>query len=85
MTNFGDLPVLQRDSGAYPFALGAGLWTLDRLMKRFSTVALESFWFIINGIYMYVCFAAALTSPSHVHQSALPVGSMSQLLILSWT
>jgi hypothetical protein len=33
MTNFGDLVVQQKEFGAYAFALGAGLWTLDRLMK----------------------------------------------------
>jgi hypothetical protein len=36
MTNFGDLVLQQKESGAYyAFALGAGLWTLDRLMKLF--------------------------------------------------
>jgi hypothetical protein len=58
-------------------------WTLGRVMKLFSTAALHNFWNITMGIYMYACFAA-LTSRSHVHQSALPVGSMLQILILSW-
>jgi hypothetical protein len=35
MTDFSDLVVQQRDSGAYSFAPGAGLGTWDRLMKRF--------------------------------------------------
>jgi hypothetical protein len=86
MTNFSDFAVQQKDFGAYAFALGAGLcqWTLDQVMKRFSTAALQYFWYIANGIYMYECFAAS-TSRSHGHQSALPVGSILQLLILSWT
>jgi hypothetical protein len=84
MTNFSNIDVLLADSGAYASALGAGLWILDRLMEIFSIAALQSFWYITNGIYMYVYFAAS-TSHSHVHQSALPVGSISQLLILSWT
>jgi hypothetical protein len=84
MTNFNDFAVQQKDFGAYTFALGTGLWTLDRVMKPFSTAALQTFWHMINGIYVYVCFAAS-TSRSHVHQSALPVGNMLQLLILSWT
>jgi len=58
--------------------------TLDRLMKLFSTAALQNFWHATNGIYMYVCFATS-TSRSHAHQSARPVGSMSQILILSST
>jgi hypothetical protein len=86
MTNFSDLAVQQKDFSAYAFALGAGLWTLDSgpTDETFSTAALQSFWHVTNGIYMYVCFAAS-ASCSHVHQSALPVGSMLQLLILSWT
>src|SRR6266849_2231172 len=65
-------------------APGAGLWTLGRLMKIFSTAALLSFWHIANGIYMCVCFATSV-SRTHVHQSALLVGSMLQLFILSLT
>jgi hypothetical protein len=84
MTNFSDLAVQQKDFGAYAFALGAGLWTLYRLTETFSTAALQSFWHVANGIYMYAYFTAP-TSRSHVHQSALPVGSMLQLSILSWT
>jgi hypothetical protein len=84
MTNFGDFDEQQKDFGAYAFALRAGLWTLDRLINLFSTVADQSFWHIAAGIYMYECLAAS-TSRSHVHQSALPVGSMLQPLILSWT
>jgi hypothetical protein len=33
MTNFSDPAVQLKDFGAYAFALGAGLWTLVRLMK----------------------------------------------------
>jgi hypothetical protein len=36
MTDFNDLDVQQKDFGAYSFALGAGLWTLDRLINFFS-------------------------------------------------
>ena len=64
MTNFSDFNVLLEDSGAYASAFGAGLWTLDRLTEILSTAALQSFWHIANGIYMYVCFAAS-TSRSH--------------------
>ena len=65
MTNFSDPAVQLKDFGAYAFALGAGLWILDRLMKLFSTAALQSFWHVIHGIYMYVRFAVP-TSRSHV-------------------
>ncbi|KAF8496114.1 hypothetical protein F5888DRAFT_1804260 [Russula emetica] len=53
MTNFNDPAVQQKDFGAYAFALGTGLWTLDRVMKPFSTVALQTFWHMINGIYVW--------------------------------
>ena len=73
MTNFSDFEVQLKDSGAYALALRAGLWTLDRLMKYFSTEALQTFWYITNGIYLYVYFAAS-TSHNHVHQSAFQLG-----------
>jgi hypothetical protein len=52
--------------------------------ETFSTAALQGFWHVTNGIFMYACFTVP-TSRSHVHQSALSVGSMLQLSILSWT
>ena len=58
MTNFNNLEVQQNDFGEYALPLEAGLWTLDPLMKIFSTVALQNFWHIAHGIYMYVYISA---------------------------
>ncbi len=84
MTNFSNIAVEVKDFGMYTFAPGTGFWTLDQLIKLFSTVALQNFWHVTIGIYMYVCFATS-TSRSQVHQFVLLVGSMSQLLNLSST
>jgi hypothetical protein len=90
MTNFNDLGVLQKDSGTYAFALGAGLWTLDRLVKPFTFLNSGSRELLARNewalcVRVLRCGVAASTSRSHAHQSALPVGSMSQILILSGT
>jgi hypothetical protein len=58
-----------------PSELDSGLWTLDRLMKYFSTEALQTFWYITNGIYVYVYFA--------VSTSRLPL-SCSSIRTSSW-
>ena len=77
---FSNFEVQQQDFGAHAFAFGARSWSSDRL---FSTAALKSFWHVVHGIYMCVCFPTSAFR-SHTHRSALPVGSTLRLFTLSW-